>query len=185
MTSQKNTIVIIEDRFDHFQILRNLLKYDFEIKPAVKDEEHFKCLSSDLMRFLDKEDSDFPNELNNYEDADAFIVDYDLEDDTVKTGILFCKLTGCIANGLKPVLFLTIHPASKITNEIKKVKNEIHEIVYDFLRKSEIWDDENDPIDSRAKHQDSITLANDIKQTITNLIEESARKNKKIYKSSE
>jgi hypothetical protein len=181
MAAQKKKIVIIEDIYRQFQIIRELLRNDYEILPDIKTEREFRLLRSDLMCFLNGEDKVFLPELDNYKNIDAFIVDYDLKQDSYKNGILFCKQTDCISDGLKPVLFLTIVSKAEVENTIRNVRGEIPKIVFDNLRKPELWGDDSEKIDSIVGNSGSSYLKTVIIKKITELIEKSGQ-NKKNFK---
>jgi hypothetical protein len=185
MATQKQKILVIENSYRQFQIIRDLLKHDYEILPDITDEEQFISLRSKLMRFLDEEDNDFPTELNNYNDVTTFIVDYKLADGNDKTGILFCKLTESISNGSKSVLFLTICPDAEIENEIRTIEDEIPEINCDNLRKPKLWDKESKPVASVVIDSQSILLKTSIKKKIDKLIQRSTKKNQPVHDTSE
>jgi hypothetical protein len=173
MATQKQRVVIIEDNYRQYQIIRDLLRHDYEILPSIANEKQFRSLKAKLMRFLDKEDVDFQIALENYENVNAFVVDFELKQESNKTGILFCRLTECIYNGSKSVLFLTIQSKAIVANEIKRVKNDIPKIVCDDLRKPELWDEESKTVEAIVGDSQSGILKSDIIRIINELIEKS------------
>lgn len=173
MTAIKHKIIVVEDDYRQFQICRDSLKAYFEILPNVDSKNKFNCITSKLMRFLEKNDVSYINEFDNYKDISAFIVDYELKEDSNKTGVLFCQSTEIIRNGGIPVLFLTKIGESEPTNRISKLKETNPEINYDFLRKPEIWADEDNKIESIVGKSNN--FSGDVKNKIEKLID----KNKK------
>jgi len=185
MAAKKTKIVIIEDDYRQFQIIRDLLIHDYEIFPSITTEEQFKVIIAKMIRFLDEEDNEFPAEFNDYNDVAAFIVDYKLLEDSNKTGIHFCELTECIKNGLTPVLFLTICPDAEIENEIRNIENRIPNIDFDNLRKPELWDNKSKQVDDIVKDSKSLALKDSIKKKIEKLIQETTKKNQHIHTATE
>lgn len=183
MAEQKQKILIVEDDYRQFQIIRDLLKHDYEILPSITTEREFNSLRSKLLRFLDNEETEYFTALGDYEKADTFIVDFELKQDSDKTGILFCKLAECISNGSKPVLFLTIIPDAEIENQISTVEYEIPKIICENLRKPEFWGNESELVESIVGKSQSCKDA--VKKKINKLILESIQKNQSVNTVSE
>lgn len=171
----KNKIVIIEDDYRQFQICRNLLQSNFDILPIANILKDFNSHKSQLMKLLKRENEDFKTSLNNYSEVSAFIVDYELKQDSDKTGILFCELTDCIMNYKTPVFFLTKLSAADPTNRIQNLPTTHPTIVYDYLRKPEIWTDEEKTIESIVNDSNQFGIA--MKNKIDVLIQKAKKPN--------
>jgi len=185
MAGQRKKIVIVEDKYRQYQIIRELLKHNYDILPDITNDDDFRLLRSDLMQFLKEEKNEYLASLGDYENADAFIVDFELKINSDKTGILFCELTECIYQGLKPALFLTIISKADVANEISTVEEKYKAIICDSLRKPEFWDDESLDIDTVISKPESKTLRNDIKIKLDGLIERSIQKNQPVHDTTE
>lgn len=141
----KKKIVIIEDDYSQYSIIRELLYADFEIRNLNKTE--FNKLTAKLMRFLNSKDSgnNYSTAMGNFKDVSAFIVDYELKEESNKTGVLFCQLTEQINSGKIPVLFLS---KIDITNIIADLN--LTDMKFSQLRKRDYWSDETLNIEDRV-----------------------------------
>jgi len=172
MTENKPKIVIIEDDYYQYQIIRNLLKRDYEIFHNIENAKDFKILKPKLIRLLKDEDNSFENALEGFKNVSAFVVDYELKEGSRdKTGVLFCKKIESISNGKTPALFLTKEAGADITNEITKVKKEVPGIIYDFSRKPENWAGVNNTKKVNDAVSESVVFYNnDIKYKLNEML---------------
>jgi len=183
MAEQKKKIVIVDYR--QFQIIRSLLRPDYEILPDIKTDKEFRELRAKLVRFLTTEDQNYFIALGDYKDINAFIVDYELKHESDKTGILFCKSAECICNGSIPVLFLTIIPDAVIENQINTIEDEIPNIICKNLRKPEFWGNEEDTVESIVLKSQTDIIKSKILSTLDKLIKDSAQKNQSVHEATE
>ena len=167
----KSKIVIIEDDYRQFQICRNSLQSTFDILPVATTLREFNAIKSQLMQLLKQENENFKTLLSDYNGVSAFIVDYELKEDSNKTGILFCELTDCINKGTIPVFFLTKLSDADPTNRIQNLPTTHSNIEYDYLRKPESWADESKTIDSIVNECNTFNIS--MKEKINRLIQSS------------
>jgi len=180
MEARKQKIVIVEDDLFQFKILRELLKRDYEILPVINEDDDFVSLTAKLTRFLEDGDQAYFTALGDYEDACAFIVDYELiQGSDTKTGILFCKKADRISEGLIPALIITILSESRITNEMGTLTNNDKKIISSDLRKPEIMNESEAEatVKSIVEDPESEDFRNHIKIRINALVDECKRQN--------
>jgi response regulator RpfG family c-di-GMP phosphodiesterase len=166
--TKKPKILIIEDVYQHFQIIRDLLKEDYDVLPTVINLHEFNLFYSDLLAYLKGEKADF---LSSCDDISAFIVDYQLKAETeTYTGIGFCKQTDNIWNGKIPVLFATILAEENPTNDISRIRDDNQNIKYDYLRKPKGWGNKTKKLDTLVS--ESVGFRDNMRTKINNLIEQ-------------
>jgi len=176
----KPTVLIIEDSYNQFQIIRELLKNNYNILPIATSLDDFNVIYAKLRKFLNSDSNDFPSEFNNYSEVSAFIVDYELIVDNIDiTGVYFCEKTESIWNGKIPVLFLTILSEFDKSNNINKIKDRNKNIRYDYFRKPDYWGDKRVGINKTVSK--STEFKNDMKTKIDALISRSSCGIPKIF----
>lgn len=154
MSVNKKKIIIIEDDYSQYQIIRGLLFPYFEIQELELQE--FNMLTAKLLRYMSHMDreNEYLNAMGNFENVSAFIIDYELKEDSDKTGTLFYNLIlDNFQDKTPPVLFLSKidfpkKEAPKI-NDIEKLR--LSDCNTMQLRKLNFWSQENISIDQRVK----------------------------------
>lgn len=139
-------IVIIEDDWKHFQVIRSLLldiDCSYNVFPLCDNKTDFNKFNARLMRSLDStkknfqtDKNAFAKELSDFGEISLYVIDQILKsDDVTLTGTCFYKQNGIIV----PSHFLTISTQAEINNEIQTTQGSNCRV----LRKPEGWEGTN------------------------------------------
>jgi len=187
-------ILIIEDNYEHLQIIRTLLSgSDINTFPSLNDVDDDQKLAEFLTpinHMLAADDENIRNEnkekfldsINKTNLVDLFIVDFQLfADKNTCNGIKFCEYINDIKNGNTPVILLTkykdydkVIKKTSITalksNLILKYPKIKIEIVNKFMNDGRVWD--KGEMDEKGKLKTDIIAmkSSETKNTITNYI---------------
>lgn len=154
----RNNVVIIEDNFDDFEILKKYLNTKYEILPKIDTEEDFFRFRSLLLECFNggttQENSrqELLKEIASYEHVGVFVIDYVFGDtlSVGKEGIAFYEYFIQYNDSLEekpPVLFVSKGFEIENSNLLKKHKNPVDKnsiIIIDSMQKIEGWEN-SDP----------------------------------------
>lgn len=186
-------IIIIEDNFNHFQIIKKLIT-DNEIDTYPKNINSGQDLCDFLTpvkAFIDTTDvitrvkriNEFLDDVNLKQNSrnihkSLYIVDYQLlADNNYINGLKFCEYINDIREGKVPAIILTIidlntvdvnHQKNEFINKYPKSKIEFYRKVQDKRNKKiRNWDENGKNIDDIVSN--SIELSSSLKSTINRL----------------
>jgi len=146
--SKSKQIVIIEDDWKHFQVIKSLLldiNSSYKVFPLCDSKTDFNKFNARLIRSLDStkknfqtDKNAFAKELSDFGEISLYVIDHVLKpDNTTLTGTCFYKQNDITV----PSLFLTISTQATISHEIRRITN------HDALRKPEEWEGKNKTVE--------------------------------------
>jgi len=167
------SIVIIEDSFKSFKIIRNHLNSHYNIFPKISSSDEFDIYGSLIKSSLDPSSDQeearlrLKNQFKEISNLELFIIDLQLRDETSRKSSKPHKLShingmkfydffikGEDSIGFHPALFLTGTTSLQALNILQKYTEDINESALNsvqYLLKQEDWKEEDFGISLREK----------------------------------